>query len=428
MPGGYRVPEFGDFKVAKNAGPNTGNAQGNAAAKEATGMILHGMMDDLFPPDHWDTLLWEKLGQYAAMDLQRVLHVSSGSPSDDVLFQPEIQTKARFDQFGYWHHPSYESMFGDNEWTACAIRDDVVIEARNIVYDHRHPMLGKGTLDAVYEQENRNEAYRNGSANFEYRKVLGFPPQSEAQRAPKQPCIVVCLPGEVFHQQWVVGWTNLFGHLCIDLQFAVHMMFAHTSNVYCTRMEIAEKALEFKPEPDYAFFLDDDNTITREQFDLLYQDLQEHPELDGVVGWCWCDNPGDDPAKPWMMSCGRQGSGAPGEGMALLKFTQADLERMDGALLPIDWSGLPCCLFRFSALKRLGPEAFVPIVRADVKFGFTSEDTSFFWNARQAGLKFAVDIRVKVPHYKYRAIEPMMPVKQVLERHGMARPAEAAMP
>ncbi len=46
------------------------------------------------------------------------------------------------------------------------------------------------------------------------------------------------------------------------------------------------------------------------------------------------------------------------------------------------------------------------MVRPDVNWGFTSEDTTFFYRAHEAGMKFGVDMRVKVPHLKLRAIEP----------------------
>ena len=41
-----------------------------------------------------------------------------------------------------------------------------------------------------------------------------------------------------------------------------------------------------------------------------------------------------------------------------------------------------------------------------IRNGFTSEDVSFFYNARLLGMSFAVDLRVKVPHLKTRGIEP----------------------
>jgi hypothetical protein len=112
-----------------------------------------------------------------------------------------------------------------------------------------------------------------------------------------------------------------------------------------------------------------------------------------------------------MMSVGRQGSA-----MECYRMTQEDLQnaQKNGTMLITSddlephafWSGFPVVLMRGSALRELGPSAFAPIVDPKVKFGFTSEDTSFFVNARKAGQKWAVDLRVKVPHGKFRAIEP----------------------
>ncbi len=99
------------------------------------------------------------------------------------------------------------------------------------------------------------------------------------------------------------------------------------------------------------------------------------------------------------MSCGKQGPD-----LAMLPFHPDQLSA--GPLVPIDWSGFPCVLLRYEVLERLGKEAFMPIVRPDVKYGFTSEDTSFFLRAKEAGYQFLVDLRVKVPHIKMRAIEP----------------------
>ena len=70
------------------------------------------------------------------------------------------------------------------------------------------------------------------------------------------------------------------------------------------------------------------------------------------------------------------------------------------------WSGFPVVLMRYSALEKLGARAFLPLLRPDVKHGFTSEDTSFFYNAHKAGLKSAVHLSVQVPHLKVRSIYP----------------------
>ena len=291
-------------------------------------------------------------------------------------------------------------MFADNEFTEHAARDKMVIDGRHIRFEHRHPAFGTAEIDSVYEGQNREQVYADGLANLQHRQKLGFPKQSEPQTAKLKPFIALCAPGEIFHQEWVVAWTNIVLWLSLEAGFNLHMMFAHTSNVYCTRMEITDAVLAFTPKPDLWLWLDDDNAVTREQLALLLQDLQEHPELDGVMGWCWCDRD-DDPEKPFMMSCGKQD-----ESMRLLRFDPEDFTQSKTPLIPIDWSGFPCVLIRHEAMEKLGSKAFRPIVRDDVNFGFTSEDTSFFWNARQLGLKFAVDLRVKVPHVKFRKIEP----------------------
>lgn len=387
---------FGSFRIVMNSDADTGVAQGNAGAAAASSNIIVGGMDDLFPPAHWDTLIRGMLeGQER---LPRVLHVSTGSPSDEDLFVPQIYTRERYLQLGYAGHPTYESMFCDNEFTEHARQDGIVIDAMHIRFEHRHPMLGTAELDSVYAGENRQQAYLDGQANFEYRKRLGFPRESVAQHVTQAPTVAFALPGESFGVQYVFGLMKLL-LTAVSKGINIRPVQVYTSNVHCTRILLSELVLQMKPLPDVVLWIDDDNSLATEQFDLLMQDLQEHPELDGVVGWCWCDHDGD-PQRPFMMSCGRQS-----EDMVLMPFHPDDIASQ-APLVGIDWSGFPVVLMRTRVLETLGARAFVPIVRDDVKFGFVSEDASFFWRARQAGLKFAVDLRVKVPHLKVRAIEP----------------------
>jgi hypothetical protein len=76
-------------------------------------------------------------------------------------------------------------------------------------------------------------------------------------------------------------------------------------------------------------------------------------------------------------------------------------------LKPISHSGFPVVLMRTSALEKAGgAAAFTPLIQKDFQWGFAGEDVSFFVAAHKAGLKFAVDRRVKVPHMKLRAADP----------------------
>ena len=102
--------------------------------------------------------------------------------------------------------------------------------------------------------------------------------------------------------------------------------------------------------------------------------------------------------------------------MRMVKFSARDAElTKDNPLLDIEWSGFPCVLIRDAAMRQLGSEAFKPIVKEGLQFGFTSEDASFWWKFREAGLKVACDLRCEVPHMKYRIIKPIFVPRQTIK-------------
>ena len=68
----------------------------------------------------------------------------------------------------------YESMYCDNDLTDAAYRDGVVVQAFDIVFDHRHPGLKKGQWDEVYAKQNRAQAYADGLKLYQERKARNF--------------------------------------------------------------------------------------------------------------------------------------------------------------------------------------------------------------------------------------------------------------
>lgn len=408
------------IKEVRNTGADANIAQANAAAAASTGKLLVGVMDDIVPPEHWDTLLLDAI---AAKDLPRpellkpgmvdwqpdldtelILHCSTGSPSDKDLMNAGAMTRKRYERYGYLCHPDFESMYADNWFTFEARRDEAaglckIITRMDILFEHRHPIFGKGEPDEIYALQNRELAYREGAAIF-HQKMTG------------QQVIVLCLPGETFRNEW--NATTFQTIMNLSHRYIVSPHWCYTTNVYCTRIELARSALAFKPKADYIVWLDDDNLATADQIHLLIQDLEENPDLGGVVGWCWCDHNQADEHKPqtWVVSCGRQK-----DDMLCSRFTPEDFQKAakGNSLITSDdvapdafWSGFPLVVMRRSTLETLGWEAFKPLI-LPVKFGFTGEDTAFFKNAHEAGIKFAVDMRVQVPHAKWRAIQPALP-------------------
>lgn len=81
-----------------------------------------------------------------------------------------VMGRKRYERFGYLYHPSYISLWCDNEWTEV----NQPKKFDTILFRHEHPAWGGAVpLDALY---NRNEGYfKADEANFMRRKSLNFP-------------------------------------------------------------------------------------------------------------------------------------------------------------------------------------------------------------------------------------------------------------
>ena len=370
----------------------------NRAAEAADGQILIVCADDLYPPAEWDVKFALAAITRCKPDSEFLLHVGTGSPSDAVLITHPIFSRKLYDRWGYVFWPEYESMYADNDTTERARREGVIVNCLDVfTFDHRCAVLGKVPWDEVARKQNSTEAHKAGREIFERRLLEGFGAAEPAQ--PIRQAVAVCLPGEIFSDVWVAHWTSLFAEL--QCRYSVAATFGYSSNVYMTRGSIADNLLTSGQVFDYVLWLDDDNTLRYDQFEMLKRDLDENPELDGVVGWCWIqpDNYGIEPC----VSCGRIV-----EEIKSVPFTFHELMSGPADLVPIEYSGFPVVLLRFATLKRAGKNPFAAVRDDRLSWGMSGEDFAFFLHARANGCKFAVDRRVKVPHFKRRPAEPDM--------------------
>jgi len=134
----------------------------NAAAEASHGEVLIQLSDDWEPPMHWDKIILERMGDTSK---PAVLQISDGHREDDLMCMA-ILTRARYLNQGYLFHPDFFSMYSDNWFSECAHRDGVVIDARDVVFEHLHPVFGKGEMDAVYVRSNTDDNYKEGASHF----------------------------------------------------------------------------------------------------------------------------------------------------------------------------------------------------------------------------------------------------------------------
>jgi hypothetical protein len=147
----------------------------NVAAKASSGDALIISADDVFPPLHWDTLLEQAIPKDRN---EWVLHCSTGHPRNDdiTIFQP-IFSRAVYERWGYVAWPEYRAMYADNDWTEKAYAEGLVISAKHILLEHRHPTFRREwalAWDEVYEHEASQEHYKIGSKIFAERRASGF--------------------------------------------------------------------------------------------------------------------------------------------------------------------------------------------------------------------------------------------------------------
>lgn len=130
----------------------------NAAAGSANSQVLVQLSDDWTPPPEWDKLILERIGDVSKPS---VLAVSDGTRTDKLLCMA-ICTRNYYALDWFLFHPDFTGVYSDNWFTAQAYARNAVIEARDLVFTHKHPAFGTAPVDHTYAMQNAPERYTQG--------------------------------------------------------------------------------------------------------------------------------------------------------------------------------------------------------------------------------------------------------------------------
>lgn len=137
----------------------------NAGAKIAKGDILIVISDDTDCPEHWDTMLLEKLKGKSDFCAK----VDDGL--QPTLVTMPIMDRVYYERYSYIYNPSYQHMFVDQELTAVAIMTGKYIKLP-LLFPHNHYSTGKTPKDAL---NSRNDAtWQQGERLFNERLKTNF--------------------------------------------------------------------------------------------------------------------------------------------------------------------------------------------------------------------------------------------------------------
>jgi hypothetical protein len=147
----------------------------NAAAAASRGRVLIQMSDDWTPPHHWDNVILWRLKDAVEKPIAAVLAISDGIRTDKllcmaILTRPYyLAQKHETTGEPYLFHPDYLGVYSDNEFTVRAYENGVVVEARDVIFRHEHPLATGQPLDAIYLAQNSRERYAHGLQVFNRR-------------------------------------------------------------------------------------------------------------------------------------------------------------------------------------------------------------------------------------------------------------------
>jgi hypothetical protein len=159
-------------------GNNRGNVDAyNRAAYASKGDILVQVHDDVTPPKSWDREIVQRI-----RDPQRpaLLLVSDGQPAE-VNKKPwlptvAIVTRKYAERVGGLWYPGYVSISCDDDLGQKAMKDGVVIEAKDLVF--QHDWQGKDR-DETQKRSYSEENWEQGMTLLEQRNAAGFPDAPE---------------------------------------------------------------------------------------------------------------------------------------------------------------------------------------------------------------------------------------------------------
>ena len=143
--------------------------------------ILINIADDMIPVvQGWDTIIEDQMGMHFP-DLDGCLWYYDGTQKH--ICTMAIMGRKAYESLGYIYHPSYISLWCDQEFTQYWSEKKKLVKNTQILFEHIHPAtlttdahLPKMKWDDLYRRnEDRTTTWDTDKANFEKRQEEGWP-------------------------------------------------------------------------------------------------------------------------------------------------------------------------------------------------------------------------------------------------------------
>ena len=164
------------------------------------------------------------------------------------------------------------------------------------------------------------------------------------------------------------------------------------SLVYDARNQITQYAL--KQDFDYVLWLDSDMTFDPDLLEKLMADIEGRDDIDAVTGLCFGRRP---PFKPCIFSC----LAIKQDGNMVMPIAENWFDYPRDSLFEVEGCGFACLLMKIGMLQTTaiyGQVPFYPI-------GGMGEDLTYCRRAKDLGLRFWCDSRLKIGHIMRMSVD-----------------------
>lgn len=138
----------------------------NRAAQVATGDLLLQISDDFGCPQDWDTALVNAIGE--RRDITVLVDDGLGAKTMTL----PIMDRAFYERVGYVLHPGYSHMFCDNDLEELSRQLGKLVEAKHLLFPHRHYTVGAVPFDETYRKA--ASSWGRDARFFAKRQVIDF--------------------------------------------------------------------------------------------------------------------------------------------------------------------------------------------------------------------------------------------------------------
>jgi len=143
----------------------------NHAAKLAKFDVMVYLSDDFKCFDNWGV---EVMKHFEGVTKPLLIKVDDKLQAftKDVLTIP-IMNKALYNELGYFFHPSYKSMFCDQDLYYTVKNMGAIKGCPELIFEHHHYVNGKSQKDETYERSTGN--WNQGKNLYQQRRAQNFP-------------------------------------------------------------------------------------------------------------------------------------------------------------------------------------------------------------------------------------------------------------